>query len=112
MAISYSVDANTIIAGIQADWRPIEIGENADGTRQLSTNWYEHTWSCRVMEAAEWLILLALRGSAFTSLTTTDETTPNSAATYATGRVMTVTGQQRGTRIERVKVTFLVDTSS
>jgi hypothetical protein len=112
MAITYEVNSNTINAGIQADWKPIPTGSNANATQKLSANWRQHTWSCTFMEVAEWLILLALRGVSLTELKTTDESTPNSTGTYSTGRVMTVSGSQIGRRIAGVKVGFLVDITS
>ncbi len=112
MAITYQINSNTINAGIQADWKPIPTGGNADATQKLAANWRQHTWSCAFMEMAEWLILLTLRATSFSGLVTTDESTPNSSATYATGRVMTVTGSQIGRRMVGVQVGYLVDITS
>ena len=112
MTITYEVNSNSIVAGIKAEWKPIPTGSNSDATQKLSENWLMHTWRMSVMEMAEWLILLALRGTLFTELKTTDETTPNSTGTYSTGRVMTVRGQQRGRQMLNVQVEFLVDITS
>lgn len=112
MTIVYEINSNAIAAGIQADWRPIPTGANSDATQKLSTNWRRHTWTCAFMEMATWLILLALRGTSFTELKTTDESTPNSTGTYSTGRVMTVTGNQIGRRMVGVKIEYLVDVTS
>lgn len=112
MAITYEINSNTINAGIQAKWPPIPTGANSDATQKLSTNWRRHTWSCAFMEMTEWLILLALRGVSFTELKTTNESTPNSTGTYSTGRVMSVTGNHIGRRMQNVQVSFLVDITS
>jgi hypothetical protein len=112
MAITYEINSSTINAGIQADWKPVGTGNNADATQKLSSNWRRHIWSCAFMEMTEWLILLALRGTSFTELKTTDESTPNSTGTYSTGRIMTVTGNQIGRRMAGVKVEYLVDVTS
>jgi hypothetical protein len=112
MAITYEINSNTINAGIQADWKPISTGNNADATQKLSSDWRRHVWTCAFMEMAEWLILLALRGTSITELKTTDESIPNSTGTYSTGRVMTVTGNHIGRRMSGVKVEYLVDVTS
>lgn len=112
MAIAYEINSVVVNAGIQADWKPIPTGSNSNATQKLSEDWRRHTWSCAFMEVAEWLILLALRGTSFTELKTTDEDTPNSTGTYSTGRVTTVTGNQIGRRMAEVKVNFLVDITS
>lgn len=110
--IAYEVNSTAINAGIQADWKRIATGNNANATQKLSTNWRRHTWFCEFMEMTEWLVLLALRGTSFTELKTTNESAPNSTATYATGRVMSVTGNQVGRRMAKVRVEFLVDVTS
>jgi hypothetical protein len=112
MTVDYEVNSNTINAGIQAEWQPIPTGSNSDATQKLSSNWLRHIWRAAEMEMAEWLILLALRGSSLTQLKTTDEATPNSTGTYATSRILTVTGQHRARQMLNVVVTFLVDTTS
>ncbi len=112
MAITYEVNSNTINAGIQAEWQPIPTGANSDATQKLASNWLRHIWRARAMEMAEWLILLALRGTSFSELKTTDEATPNSTGTYSTGRVITVTGNHRARQMLNVQVTFLVDITS
>lgn len=112
MTITYEVNSSTINAGIQAEWKPIPTGSNADATQKLSANWLQHIWRASEMEMTEWLILLALRGTSFSELKTTDESTPNSTGTYSTGRVMTVIGQHRGRQMINVVVTFLVDITS
>ena len=112
MAITYEVNSNTINAGIQAEWKPISTGSNSDATQKLASNWLRHIWRSPEMEMAEWLILLALRGTSLTELKTTNEGTPNSTATYSTGRVLTVTGNHRARQMLNVKVTFLVDVTS
>jgi len=112
MAITYEVNSSTINAGIQAEWQPIPTGSNSDATQKLSSNWLRHIWRSSVMEMAEWLILLALRGSSLTELKTTDEATPNSTGTYSTSRVLAVTGQHRGRQMLNVQVNFLVDVTS
>lgn len=110
--LAYQINSTAINAGIQANWLPISTGSNSDATQKLSTNWRRHTWSSAFMEMTEWLVLLALRGTSFTELKTTNESTPNSTGTYSTGRVMTVTGNQIGRRMAGVKVEFLVDITS
>jgi hypothetical protein len=112
MAITYEVNSTAINAGIRADWKPIPTGSNADATQKLSANWRQHVWDCEFMEVTEWLVLLALRGVALTELKTTNESTPNSTATYSTANVMSVTGNQIGRRMQGVKVNFLVDVTS
>lgn len=112
MTIVYEVNSSSIIAGIKAEWQPIPIGSNADGTQKLASNWLRHIWRISVMEMAEWLILLALRGSSLIELKTTDEATPNSTGVYSTGRVLTVVGQHRARQMINVQVTFLVDVTS
>ncbi len=112
MTTTYEINSTAINAGIQANWQNITTGSNANATQKLSDDWREHVWSCEFMEVAEWLVLLALRGTSFTELKTTDESTPNSTATYSTGRVMTVNGAQIGRRIQGVTVNFLVDITS
>lgn len=112
MAITYEVNGTGITSGIMAEWQPITTGGNADGTQKLSANWLRHIWRLPVCEVATYLILTALRGTSLTSLKTTDESSPNSTATYATGRVLTVTGQHRARQVLGVEVVFLVDTTS
>ena len=106
------VNSNSIVSGITAEWKPIPTGLNADGTQKLSTNWVRHIWRIPVLEVAEWLILLALRGTTLTELKTTNESTPNSTGTYSTGKVLTVSGSQQARQILNVQVTFLVDVTS
>lgn len=112
MTITYEVNSTAINAGIQANWSPISTGKNTDATQKLSTNWRTHIWNSASMEVTEWLVLLALRGVAFTELKTTNESTPNSTATYSTGNVMSVVGNQIGRQIKNVRITFLVDVTS
>lgn len=112
MAITYEVNSNSIVAGIKAGWEPIPTGSNSDATQKLSANWMRHIWRIPEMEMAEWLILLALRGTPIAELKTTDEATPNSTATYATGRILTVAGQHRARQMLNVQVIFLVDITS
>lgn len=112
MAITYEINSTAINAGIQANWSPISTGKNTDATQKLSTNWRTHIWQCAFMEITEWLVLLALRGVAFTELKTTNESTPNSTATYSTGNVMSVAGNHIGRRVQGVRITFLVDITS
>ena len=110
MAITYSVNSNTITGGIRAFWPPMQTGLNGDGSPQYSP-WYRHIWSIPELEMANYLTLEALRGTSLTSLVTTNKDTPNVAATYTTGRVLTVTGQQQGRRMLNVQVDFMVDVS-
>ncbi len=112
MTITYEVNSSAIVAGITAEWQPISTGLSANATQKLADNWLRHIWRIPVMEMAEWLILLALRGTSFSELKTTDEATPNSTGTYSTGRVMTVAGQHRARQMLNVQVTFLVDITS
>lgn len=112
MAISFELNSNVIISGIQATWPPIVTGQNADATQKINLTWYEHLWRCEFMEMAEWEVLEPLKGSAFAELKTTDQDTPNSGNTYSTGRVMDVTGRQVGRRMVNVIVNFLVDVTS
>ena len=112
LTITYEVNSNAIVAGIIAEWQPIVTGSNADATQKLAENWLRHIWRISEMEMAEWLILLALRGTSFSELKTTDEATPNSSGTYSTGRILTVTGQHRARQMLNVVVTFLVDITS
>lgn len=110
MAITFSVNSNTITGGIRAFWPPIQTGSNSDGSPNYSV-WYRHVWSIPELEMSDYLVLEALRGTTLTELTTTDKDTPNSSNQYTTGRVMTVTGQQRARQMLDVQVEFLVDTS-
>ena len=112
MAITYEINSIAINAGIQANWSPIITGRNTDATQKLSDDWRTHIWNSVTMEMTEWLVLLALRGVAFTELKTTNESTPNSTATYSTGNVMGVTGNQVGRQMKNVRITFLVDITS
>ena len=112
MTVTYEVNSSAINAGIQAEWLPIVTGSNSDATQKLASNWLRHVWRSSVMEMTEWLILLALRGTSLTELKTTNEGTPNSTATYSTGRVLTVTGNHRARQMLNVQVTFLVDVTS
>lgn len=109
MAITFSVNSSTITGGIRAHWPPIQTGANGDGSPQYSA-WFTHVWSIPQLEMADYLVLEALRGTTLTELTTTDKDTPNSSNQYTTGRVMTVTGQQRARQMLNVRVEFLVDT--
>lgn len=108
----YQLNSNDIDCGVQAWWGEIVTGKKADATQKTNTNWRRHTWDIAFCEMATWEILEPTKGTSFTALRTTGESTPNSVATYATGRVLDVTGQQMGRRMEGVKVNFLVDITS
>ena len=112
MTVSFEINGSAIIAGIQATWPPITTGLNGNATQKINTTWYEHLWRCDTMEMAEWEIVEPLKGTAFTSLKSTDQDTPNSENTYSTGRVINVTGQQQGRRMVGVMISFLVDVTS
>ena len=112
MAITYEINSTPIVAGIQATWPPIVTGLNGNATQKINTTWYEHLWRCDFMEMAEWEVLEPLKGTAFAELKSTGQATPNSGDTFATGRVMDVTGRHVGRRMVSVIVRFLVDATS
>ncbi len=105
--IGYAVNGTTIAGGILADWPPMRTGQNADATPQLA-DWYPHRWRIPEMEMSDYLVLQALRGTTLTSVVTTDQATPNVAATYTTAKLLTVTGRQQGRQMLNVDVGFLV----
>lgn len=110
MAITYEVNSTAITGGIKAHWPPMETAKLNDGLPEYSF-WYRHIWAIESLDMTDYLFLEGLRGTVLTQLKTTDKDTPNSTGTYATGRVMTVSGQQRGRQMLNVLVNFLVDAS-
>lgn len=110
-AIGYAVNATSVSGGVQAFWPKFGTALNADGTRTYS-NWYPHRWEIPEMEMSDFDTVYDLRGTSLTGITTTAQDTPNVAATYATGRIMSITGNQEGRRMMNVIVNFMVDVTS
>lgn len=110
-AIGYAVNGTSVSGGIRASWPKRPTGMKADGARNYS-NWYPHTWRISEMEMSDWQTLYNLRGTTLTGITTTAQDTPNVAATYATARLLNVTGEQLGRRMTNVLATFEVDVTS
>lgn len=109
MTIAYAVNGNAITAGIQAAWAPIQTGLEDDGAPKYNDLWAEHVWSIPRMEMTDYLTLQALRGTSITSVVTTTEDEPNTQNDYSTGRVMEVSGEQRGRQMLNVRVRFLLE---
>lgn len=110
-AIGYAVNATSVSGGIRAEWQPMQTSKDAAGPPVYSA-WYRHFWRIGEMEMTDWLTLHNLRGTALTGITTTNYDTPNVAATYATGRLMSVSGRQQGRQMLNVVAEFLVDETS
>ncbi len=110
--ITYELNSTTINAGIQATWPPIETGQNADATQKINTTWYEHLWRAETMEMTEFEVIEPLKGGPFTELKTTGQAVPNTGDTFATGKIMNVTGRHVGRQMRNVAVRFLVDITS
>ena len=109
--IGYAINGTTVTAGIKAEWTPLDVAGNAAGPPVYS-GWYKHIWRIDTMEMTDWLTLHNLRSTALTGITTTNYDTPNVAATYATGRLMSVSGRQQGRQMLGVVAEFLVDETS
>lgn len=111
MTISYSLNSNSVAAGVGARWDPIEIGSESGGLPRYNSAWYRHIWTIDPLDVTTFLILQALRGAAFASLITTGQSDPNTQTEYTTGEVTTVTGRHEALWVRNVRVEFLVDTS-
>lgn len=112
MTITYEINSTTINAGIQATWPVIETGQLADATQKINTTWYQHLWKCETMEMVDFEVLEPLKGTAFTELKSTGQAVPNTGSTFATGKIMNVTGRHVGRQMRNVVVRFLVDVTS
>lgn len=110
--IDYKLNGTDIDCGVQALWDAIPTGQNVDATQKTSPNWRRHSWSMQFCDMTTWETLEPTKGTSFSSLKTTGEDDPNTAVTYATGRVLDVTGRQVGHRMENVRVNFFVDIAS
>ena len=105
--IGYQVNSTAITAGVQAQWEPIQTKNGGRGVPSYS-DFYRHTWSIAEIDVATYLTLEALKGTALTSLDTTDQSSPNTAANYTTAKCVTVSGRQLGHLMQDVQVEFLV----
>lgn len=112
MSIVYEVNGTAINAGIQATWPPIVTGQLADATQRINSDWYEHLWKMETMEMVDFEVIEPLKGSAFSELKTTGQAVPNTGDTFATGKIMDVTGRHAGRQMKNVVVRFLVNTTS
>lgn len=110
--ISYSLNSGAITAGIQALWQPMLSNETALSKPNYNDNWYRHIWTMPYIDVSTFETIYALRHTALTEITTTDQTNKNVEASYATAKVLGVTGQQIANRMTNVRIEFLIDTSS
>lgn len=111
MAVTYKVNTTTITAGIQAEWQPIQT-ETRGGGKPAYSDWQRHIWRMSELDHATYDTLKALRGTALTSVDTTEHDALNTQETYSDVRLMTVSGRQQGIRVLNVQVEFLIDTTS
>ena len=107
MAIAFGVNGGSEISGVESDWQRAPIRTDTDGVTTYN-NWALNIWRVGLMPGATAAALRALLGSALTSIQTNDIDDRDSAATYTTVFLRSLTGTPKGVYLENAVIEFMV----
>ena len=105
--INYQINSREFF-GPLANWQSIEAGRRDDNSPFFnSADMFNHSWTVDSMPVVDFVFLEALNGQPII-IDTNKRTDRAVAIQYTTAFINSVTGSQRGLRVQGVEVNFLI----